>query len=1411
MDVHCNSSLHARQRQNCISNEFCDFNCNPARIGDGFCDDKYNTDKCNFDGGDCCQHDLDRSYCTECLCYQTLADIEVQEDVCRYHTYVGNGFCEDFANTPECMYDGGDCCGPSNYQYCASCQCLYDEYELIDTKTYLESSTCDLFSHAIGDGFCQDEVNNADCNYDGGDCCNPTVLNNNCADCKCKNGTNLVTTFKKIKCPSDLEPYTNNGKCNDEANIPECDYDTNECCGSGNFDFCTECKCLDPRKVEEPRQVEASCKYWAVKGNGFCDDAANTFGCQWDGGDCCGDNVVHGKCDLCNCLEDTQIDTSNLQCETGSYYDGVCDTRNKYHKCTYDGFDCCLGLDGQLDVELCESFKVCQINLFENGICDQVNNKESCLFDLGECSNETSIDCIEILKGDGVCDLWNNHLKCNLDGEDCSSINDKEMLIVGLGTSDILSNQFTSYFPNGDTDEWIPRLPTYAEEAMLFISFAHDIYICGGKNAQGVYIRDCFTYNYNQEEYSIWRRTASMAEYRFYSATAVMLRDENVYEEYLWISGGETLLGIVSRRTDRLVISKSGTAWQTWEDMKYPTAGHCVVSMGPSKALVAGGYSLDGAIPGKSYFYDANKVKPEDPWTEVGDMSTQRKFHLCQPFTYKDMDVAIAIGGRNVADELLTSVEIFYTVNNVWGIGPMSLPRVLVGATFVKWYNRLHIAGGSEQIYMQRTVWTHHESYNWRRSTVSLEKVLQKHVSFTIKSEDVTHKEHPMILIAGGIGQDGSPAKMEAFCLKGDKSSAFSSMCDVTVNFEERFLYNFDTEMPLINTNLVKLNGNSILTCGGVLMSNDPKKGDVYPRKCQKYSQIGKDFSVYKQYGDTNLLSEARNASGFSYFKSKEIAWITGGLQPRNGRLMPVHTTDIINTTNAIEAIKPGPNLPYPMAGHCTVYIGGNFFMFTGGFTLDSNSPISKATHVNIDNGFFRALPDMARARAYHACVTIPMDNDLIILVAGGGLSTIETYSIKEETWALAQPFCLDGHCYEFLSPQIINTPMATFLFGSVDMADAGKYSKHIFRLGCPDGRRSCGFEKIDYSMLTPRMHYSVYPINTELVDVDAYLQEIELHGEVRKLGNTLKVRQEERIVAVYLQTLIDMPVITDPKTSSPVQIHKFPSEKLNVNFGYRSSDNYMTYIGGLLNTQTFRRLIFAEDDKMELIGEMPARHDFGASVLINEDFWIFGGVNEFGLMVKTSHYINNGKWYDGPEMNYALQDMCVVPMFRDYVVVIGGKDENGKVSPRVMAYKVYDPQAEDYASKMAGLIAGRVNPACTSFMNGTDQFRIIVAGGINFYGSISNQVEIFIHEERIWKTIDPMPYSNSHGVFVHVNDQTLRYIPGIELIGAIKQPLDYSLEDISRYNFDFSNTTTTTTTTTTTEKICKSLKIKLL
>ena len=78
---------------------------------------------------------------------------------CDNAALVGNGFCNDDTNIAECDYDGGDCCPHPNM---------------------------------VGDAICHDETNHPGCNYDGGDCC-VNVNTDSCSDCNCL-GSGVITS-----------------------------------------------------------------------------------------------------------------------------------------------------------------------------------------------------------------------------------------------------------------------------------------------------------------------------------------------------------------------------------------------------------------------------------------------------------------------------------------------------------------------------------------------------------------------------------------------------------------------------------------------------------------------------------------------------------------------------------------------------------------------------------------------------------------------------------------------------------------------------------------------------------------------------------------------------------------------------------------------------------------------------------------------------------------------------------------------------------------------------------------------------------------------------------------------------------------------------------------------------------------
>ena len=48
-----------------------------------------------------------------------------------------------------------------------------------------DTSDCSFFEYYIGDGICNDFLNEMDCQFDGGDCCLHFILDQNCSECMC--------------------------------------------------------------------------------------------------------------------------------------------------------------------------------------------------------------------------------------------------------------------------------------------------------------------------------------------------------------------------------------------------------------------------------------------------------------------------------------------------------------------------------------------------------------------------------------------------------------------------------------------------------------------------------------------------------------------------------------------------------------------------------------------------------------------------------------------------------------------------------------------------------------------------------------------------------------------------------------------------------------------------------------------------------------------------------------------------------------------------------------------------------------------------------------------------------------------------------------------------------------------------
>ena len=128
---------------------------------------------------------------------------------CENNDYVGDNYCDDGNNNAGCNFDGGDCCGDNvNNDYCNVCECLEGSTAVPTTAAPTTAAPttaapttsegpgtggCELPNY-VGDKYCDDENNNAGCDYDGGDCCGDEINTSYCFVCECFEGSTAAPT-----------------------------------------------------------------------------------------------------------------------------------------------------------------------------------------------------------------------------------------------------------------------------------------------------------------------------------------------------------------------------------------------------------------------------------------------------------------------------------------------------------------------------------------------------------------------------------------------------------------------------------------------------------------------------------------------------------------------------------------------------------------------------------------------------------------------------------------------------------------------------------------------------------------------------------------------------------------------------------------------------------------------------------------------------------------------------------------------------------------------------------------------------------------------------------------------------------------------------------------------------------------
>jgi hypothetical protein len=202
---------------------------------------------------------------------------------------------------------------------CASCEdngqitcpdgsCVDDEADCPETDNCEAAGGVLLW---INDGWCDASNNNAECTFDGGDCC-PCTCVDSTYDCATYGGTCddcIVDGDASATCPDECAPAVcGDGACTSGEDCNSCPEDCGECgdCAAGEVADCDE-------------SGECWTEGWI--GDGYCDGTAQQYGADlccydMDGGDCtaaecedapdpyCGDGACNGDETEASCPED---------------------------------------------------------------------------------------------------------------------------------------------------------------------------------------------------------------------------------------------------------------------------------------------------------------------------------------------------------------------------------------------------------------------------------------------------------------------------------------------------------------------------------------------------------------------------------------------------------------------------------------------------------------------------------------------------------------------------------------------------------------------------------------------------------------------------------------------------------------------------------------------------------------------------------------------------------------------------------------------------------------------------------------------------------------------------------------------------------------------------------------------------
>merc|ERR1712020_580495 len=157
-------------------------------------------------------------------------------------------------NNPDCSYDAGDCCPvdppPTGWdQFCTECECK-------------AVGGCGVPGF-VGDGYCDDSNNNAECGYDSGDCCEPHVdgWDSFCLNCECLEGQNQCEDEGSAKFCKKNKKKCKKAKIAKKCKktCDKCDEGPEPCEDTGSKKQCKKVNAKKCKKAKIAKKCKKSC------------------------------------------------------------------------------------------------------------------------------------------------------------------------------------------------------------------------------------------------------------------------------------------------------------------------------------------------------------------------------------------------------------------------------------------------------------------------------------------------------------------------------------------------------------------------------------------------------------------------------------------------------------------------------------------------------------------------------------------------------------------------------------------------------------------------------------------------------------------------------------------------------------------------------------------------------------------------------------------------------------------------------------------------------------------------------------------------------------------------------------------------------------------------------------------------